>query len=245
MCERKDRDRDLTSACLALLAGEISESEFARRTAERWRRTARYLFSHFRRKLPAWVEPADVEQELALLSLRHVRKWDPTRANGKSVGQFVAWTTIHRAQRRIDHWRGASLNGNHGKNPSRAEIAFARAYSPEVDPLERLAGEDGREGAEERLDEYAEALVACEDLRDALALVALRRAGGEPSEAGRLLYGNYAARVELGLRSEEEARGVVLASVAVLAERVDRRAPEPPPDDLYDEIESVGTEAVA
>lgn len=262
----ESRKQEFEEACRALHAGEIGDAEFARRTNEKWRKTGAYLFGRFRRKLErhaAWVEPEDVAQVLAMLALKHVRLYSPARARGKSIGQFVDWTTIHRAQRWIDHARGASLNGNHGKNPSRAETSFAHAYSPETDPLARLAGGDGRDG-EEEMDVYAEAIGACVEVREVLALGALRRARGETAEAARLLFGNYAARVELGLRNEGEARQLVCQAfsevaervrraepaeppdnVVVLAEEVDRREHEGPPEDLFGEEYADAKEGVA
>jgi hypothetical protein len=204
-------------AARALHEGKIGEGQFLAATRERWRRTARYLFEHWRRKLPAWVEEVDVEQELGLLALKHVRDWDPGRG---AIGPFVLWSTIHRAQRELNRWRGACLSGNEGRNPSRAEIAFCRAFGPEVDPM---AFADPCAATQEqeidRRERFEEILSACESVREALVLLALRRAEGSLCEAAALLFGDYASRVECELVGEEHTRQVVKESVSKIVAR--------------------------
>ena len=122
-------------AARALKAKEITADQFLLATRERWRRTARYIHERWRRKLPAWVEPEDVEQELVLLVLLAIRRYSRRRAGKMTLGQYATWGAIHRTQRQIHRWREASLSGNEGRNPSRCEIAFCRAFGPETEPV--------------------------------------------------------------------------------------------------------------
>lgn len=231
-------------AARALRAGEIGQGEFARRTRGKWTREARRLFARYRRKLPCWVEVADLEQELQILALKHVAAWDPARAFGKPIGLFVTWATIHRAQRVIDHWRGASLHGAHNRAPSRAEVAFSRAFGPDVDPMARAdrATPAGQEGAVESGEEFAAALASTESVREALVLLFLRRAQGSARLAAVLLYGSFAARVECELRDEAHARRVVGESVRAIADRMSAEEIALPPDDLFAEDADEGEE---
>ena len=234
MGKREDAE-SYEAAARALKRGEITPDAFLRATRERWARTARYLHERWRRKLPAWVEPADVEQELVLLVLRAVRRYSRRRAGRMTIGQYATWGAIHRAQRQIHRWRGASLSGNEGRNPSRAEIAFCRAFGPDVDPMAKAppvaAGQDEAVEASERFEEL---LAGCETVREALSLTALRRAGGDPRAAARLLFSDYASRVECELASEAQARRVVVESLDRIAERAVADAAPALPGDLID-----------
>lgn len=229
MGKREETERYEASA-RALYEGRISEGAFLRETAEKWRQTAHFLFSRWRRKLPAWVEPEDVEQELVLLVLKHVRKWSPERG-GMTIGSYVLWCAIHRTQRAMDQWRGA----RDGSKPSRSEIAFSRAFAPDADPLAKLKASGAnalQEEAAEAAEVFTSALGGCRTVREALVLLALRRAGGSPALAAALLYGDFAARVECALADEGHARRVVAESVSAIAAR---EFPEWPalPEDLF------------
>lgn len=217
MSKREEREA-FERAARELREGKIGEGQFLAATRERWRRTAHYLFEHWRRKLPAWVEDVDVEQELTMLVLVHVRAWDPSR--GAALGPYVLWSAIHRTQRQMNRWRGASLTGNEGKNPSRAEVAFCRAFGPDVDPFLRAEPTGARQDEEiERGEQFGEVLGACESVREALVLLALKRAEGSLGDAAGFLYGDYASRVECELASEAHARRVVEDCVAKIVAR--------------------------
>ena len=219
-------------AARALKAREITADAFLRATRERWRRTARYLHERWRRKLPAWVEPEDVEQELVQLVLLAIGRYSRRRAGKMTIGQYATWGAIHRAQRQIHRWREASLSGNEGKNPSRCEIAFCRAFGPDTDPFAKAPpAQAGQCEAVEAGERFEALLAGCETVREALSLTALRRAGGDPTGAARLLFRDFASRVECELTSEAQARRVVVESLEAIAEReVARAAPELPAD---------------
>lgn len=239
---KRDEVQRCERATVALYAGQITEGQYLRETNAKWRETAQWLFARWRRKLPAWVEVEDVEQELRMQALKHVRAWQPGRSTG-TIGQFVDWCAKKRVQRTFDAWRGVSTSGNSHKRPSRCEVAFSRAFAPEVDPMGRaepVAAE--QEALVEASERFADALGGCGTVREALVLLALRRAGGSPSLAARLLLEDFAARVECELGSEAQARRVVAESVSRIAARLDRvPGPALPPEDLFDWAEECGT----
>jgi hypothetical protein len=240
MGKREDNEAyELATA--QLRAGTIGAGEYLRRTREKWRLTSRDLYEHWRRKLPTWVEPADIEQELAVLALEHVSKWRPGMSDG-TIGQYVYWNARHRGQRTIHRWRGASLSGNEGKNPSRAELAFCRAFGPDVDPMARAAPTPpSQDGDLERAEAFAAALAGCECIREAVVLLALRKTDGSPAGAARAIYEDFAARIECGVGSEAQARRVVGESVRAIAARAQAEAASVvallPPEDLFDDGE--------
>ena len=117
-------------ALLALRGGKLAALAVLR---PHIRRMAAKQYRDFARKLPAWVEREDVEQELTIQVLKSARAWSP--ACGGGIGMYVGWGSLRRLRRVLNHWRGASLHGRESRNPSRAEIAFCRAFGPDVDPL--------------------------------------------------------------------------------------------------------------
>lgn len=229
-------------ACAALYAREIGDAEYVARTRALWRKTARTIFRRWRRKLPAWVEPQDVEQELLLQALAHVRNWQPARTCG-TIGQFVMWSAYKRTQRVLHHWRGALLSGNEGKNPSRAEKAFATAFGPDVDPMARAApARATQDEAREESEAFGAALARAATVREAMALLALRRAEGSAQQAARLLYADYAARVECELRSERQALEMVGEAMRAVARRVlDAAVPQRVEEEADDEAPESGS----
>ena len=227
-------------AAEALRAGVMTEGEFLRATDAAWRRTAAYVYRHWRGKLPAHVEVDDVLQELRLQVLQHVRAYDPAR--GSSIGKFVRWGAIHRTQREINRWRGASLHGNEGANPGRPETTFTQAFSPDVDPLATFGTEAiDREEQVEDYEGYKERVAECETAAGAVARLALWHAGGSVPDAVRLIMGDIGARLECGVSTARGARRLVEREAAVLAagaheevERLARAGAVTPPDDLFE-----------
>lgn len=227
---------EFSAACSALKNRKVGKNEFLRRTRRYWQHVAAYLFAHWQRRLPAWVEAADVEQEIMQLGLKFVSKW--TAARGSEIGRYVTWNAIHRAQRQLDAWRGASTHGSSGKNPSRSEIAFTRAFGPDVDPFARLGAEPaGQDDALARRAVLEDALLACETGAEAVALQALWAAGGSIQEAAELIAGNAHARAECRVAGPAEARQLVLGVVSRLAsdapDAVEQKVPTPP-DELFE-----------
>ena len=184
------------------------------------RRMAARQYRDFARKLPAWVEREDVEQELTIQVLRAVRTWSPEKGGG--IGMYVGWGSLRRLRRALNHWRGASLHGRESKNPSRAEIAFARAFGPDVDPMAKAPpiAADQVESAEAAR-AFDSMLQGARTSGEALVLLALRRTDGSVGESARLLYGDVGARLECGIRSEARARWMVLRTVRQLAARLE------------------------
>ncbi len=217
----------MDAAALAMRAGQIDDNEFVRRTAPTWRLEAGRLYARWRRRLPAWVEASDVEQEMVLQALVHVRKWDP--AVGSRIGPHVIWCSIKRAQRKINHWRGASLHGDASKNASHFEVAASQAFSRRPDEEEEVEigtrvpvrDEDPveRREAEER---FEDVLQSCETVREAIVLLALRACGGSMKRAAEQIYANVHARARCGLTDRQHARRVVGGAVHSICEAVER-----------------------
>lgn len=185
------------------------------------RRMAAKQYRDFERRLPAWVEREDVEQELTIQVLKSARAWSPARGGG--IGMYVGWGSLRRLRRALNHWRGASLHGRESRNPSRAEIAFCRAFGPDVDPLAKAppVAADQAESADGA--RVFDALVrGAATTREALVLLALREAGS-PGGAARLIAADHGARLECGLRDESEARArwMVKRVVRQLATRLE------------------------
>ena len=172
------------------------------------------------RKLPAWVEREDVEQELTIQVIKSARKWQPKRGGG--IGMYVGWGSLRRLRRVLNKWRGASIHGQESRNPSRVEIAFCRAFGPDVDPMAKAPpiAADQVESAEAAR-AFDAMLQGARTSGEALVLLALRRTDGSVGESARLLYGDAGARLECGIRSEARARWMVLRTVRQLAARLE------------------------
>jgi hypothetical protein len=228
----------LDDAAHALRAGTITANEFLKRTGPRWRSTARHLHTRWRRKLPAWVERDDVEQELKILAVEFVRTWDADRSTRASLGSYVMWCAVHRTQRKMDHWRGASLTGNSGKNPGRHELAFSRVYDPaDGDPGTRVpAPEDDPIDRLESGEQFEIILARCQTVRQALVLLALRATDGAVDKAADALWRNFRARLECDLRSEQHAAEVVRRVIEECESLGEAPADVRPPADLFDEV---------
>lgn len=239
-------DREiLNDVALALRERRITQDAFLRETAAIWRRKAKWLWSRRQRRLPAWVEIDDLVVELQMLALKHVETWDPERAKRASIGSYVMWCTVKRAQRKMDEWRGASTTGNSGKNPSRYEVAFSRAGGGEQeeggdlgtrvpdefrDPVERL--ESG--------EEFEAMLRRTQTVRQALVMLAMRACDGAVDKAADALWRNFRSRTECGIRSPKHARTIVLEAI----EQLESFCPEPeksgvlPTIDFFQDIET-------
>jgi DNA-directed RNA polymerase specialized sigma24 family protein len=239
----KESREILEDAAHALRRRNITADEFLRRTGPRWRATAAGIYARYRAKLPDWVERQDVEQELMMQVLRHVRKWRPARA---SISAYVLFASIHRTQRVLDGWRGASTNGNSGKNPGHVDVAFSRLDGRQedggddfverqaafvTDPIDRIDTEE----------EFARQLDRCRTVRQALVAIAMRATEGSVERASELLYRNARARVECGILHEQHAVKVVRDVLDELENEV-ADVLDPPPD-LFDAIEFAALEA--
>jgi hypothetical protein len=220
MATSEEKDQ-MERACEALRAGEIGDGAFLRLTGDRWRRTACYLWGHWRRKLPAWVEPEDVEQELLVQAVKYVRKWDPERSRRMPIGVYVVWSAIKRAQREMNGWRGATKHGNSGTFPSRGEVTFSRAFGPDVDPFARLGSTEAtQDEALARAERLAVALGVAETTAEVVVLRAIWAADGSARGAARLIAEDLAARLEVGAATAGEAYRAILRIARTLADRM-------------------------
>jgi Sigma-70 region 2 len=223
-----DRERDAFDAdAQAALDGQISEGEFLRRTRPFWRRIAVQLWRRWRRKLPSWVEIADIRQELQILAIQHLHTWDPGR--GLRIGAYVVWVATKRAQRQIHRWRGAKLSGNESRNKSRVEINFTRQYRLSSGQYCQLS-EDGVEqnvparfeSAEDRIErgeKFDEVMGECRTVAEAVVLLTLRECDGSVQETAAAIWENFRVRVECGLQEPEQARALVGSVVSRLVVR--------------------------
>jgi hypothetical protein len=213
-------DDRLEERARALRAGTITADEFLRATAQRWRMMARAAFRRWGRKLPDWVELADLEQEAMMLALDKVAQWDASRGSG--IAGYVVWSTTMRLNRKIHGMRGANIHGNAGKNPSRFEKNFSkmssvrrggekegsafgprREFTPDFVPV-RAAQEDIA-AAREALS--AEGPAA--ELSERVVLAALLESDGVPNEAALKIFASFAARVSCGTQNWEAVEELV------------------------------------
>jgi hypothetical protein len=203
-------------------AGKLSGNDFLKATDPRWRAMAARLYARWRRKLPSWVEQSDVLAELQMLALEHVKLCNPKRGD---FGPYVVWCVYRRGQRAIHKWRGAKLSGNEGRNPSRAERSFStfaveawqeNLRAPERDAVRAMH-------AEER---FALVLSNCRSTREALVLLALRECDGSVRHAAEAIWKDYAARVQLEVRTEKAAERVVRRVLSKTAKRINLTALE-------------------
>ncbi len=205
----------------------ITEDKYLRATGEYWRREGRKIFRAWRARLPDWVAPEDVEQEMLtnVLYSREGGKWvrrvdlfDPSRS--ASLVAFVLFGARTRTRRAVHQMRGARIHGNEGKNAGHYEATFSRISErrsrgrgedtgKKFDPCDLVPvfkTQDAQASVREILDD---AMRDSGDLRESLALRCLRDAGGDPEDASERLFGSFAARVECGLDTVEAARRLV------------------------------------
>lgn len=232
---------ELNAALLLVREGGASADSFFRLARPKLRLVARDIWHGWRRKLPAHVEFADIEQVLCCQVLEHVPRWCPERC--ERIWDYVIWSAVHRTQRQIHKWRGAQIHGNEGKNKSRAELAFSRAFGNDAlyqeDPGSRIDAilvkaappKEDPEGEAARERKFDELLQQTETVREAFALQALKEHDGSVQHAAAALWGDFHARVECGLTSERQALAVVREAIEAIA----RRCVIAVPLDLWDD----------
>lgn len=220
------QDDKLDEVSHALRNGLITGDRYVRQTAPRWRRMARDLHYRWRKKLPVWVEPEDVEQELVMQVLLAVRAFDPTR--GLPIGKYIIWSAEHRAQRAIHRMRGARIHGNEGNNPSRPESTFTtvvqrrqrkNADAPEMTPADKIQVSQTQAGEVLSIEIFEDAIRDATSVREVIILYALRESGGEPDEAALRIFESFEARVQCGMRDEGHARSLVRKVVTQVVQR--------------------------
>lgn len=214
---------ELDEAMLALRDGRSTGDKFLRATGPRWRKIARDLHHRWRKKLPAWVEVEDIEQELVLQVFEHIGEFDPAR--GMTIGGFVVWAATHRTQREIHKMRGARLHGNEGQNPGRPEKTFSNIRGQRGDDGERMEfdptslfpakAQQFEDASVEQV--LSDAIQRAQTVRDVLILYALRESGGEPDEAACRIFESFSARVQCGVLDAGHARSLVRKAILTVA----------------------------
>lgn len=240
-------DETFEAAACARVAGEIDDNEFLKRTLSVWRTVAARLWKRWRRKLPPDIGIDDVQQALMILAVRYVKKCNPARFGAKrSYGGYIVWCAMRRTVRQIHKWRNAKLSGQESKNPGRFERNFSslrRADDERREDYEsRIPGES--QDPVERLEAdrvFRENLALSQSVREALVLLALRRAEGSIDGAAEEIWRSYPARIECGVRDVKHARRLIRDVLEALAPDVVEAIPEPayiedvyPDDDLFD-----------
>ena len=209
----------------ALRAGRITADTFLRATRPYWATIAHKIYRRWRKKLPDWAGPEDVEQEFLLLVVENIRFWQP---GGMPLVPFIVWSSTQRTQRAIHRMRGARIHGNEGKNKSRPETTFSRIAAKRMnrDPDARdfdpadMARIEPRQVDDMIVGEVFEmAIGRAKTTREALVLAALRENRGEPDCAAQDLYEEFATRVECGFVDVEHARRVVGSVVSDVVRR--------------------------
>lgn len=250
-------DETFEAAARARVAGTIDDDAFLRRTMGVWQVVTARLWRRWRRKLPTYIGSEDVQQALMILAVQYVKKCDPARlGTGCSYGGYIVWCSTRRTQRQIHKWRKAKLSGRESANPGHIERPFSSLHRPDdarEDYEARIPGEN-RDPLEviESDRVFHENLALSRSIREALVLLALRRAEGSIDGAAEEIYRSYPARIECGVRDVKHAKRVIRDVLEAIAPDVVEAIPEPayvedvyPPDDLFDVDEDELFEEVA
>lgn len=204
--------------------GRCTFDEFARATRGRWQALARYIMRRWR--LPPWVSPEDIVQELLLGAWRSIWKYEANR--GGSLARYVLWNAVDYAKKRAHKIRGANLHGNADASPSRFEVTLAKRdgddnewwsnlLRAEPEQEENLVRKE--EWEHERGAELDRALAACKSPVEAYIVTALAASDSVQTAADQL-YSDWGMRLDCRLSCEEDAVRVVAQSAAAVAARL-------------------------
>jgi len=101
----------------AVHAHEITWAQLYRQTSREWEKLAKHLFRKW--KLPAGVEPVDIEQQLLLEAYIAIGKF---KAGGMPLDEYVVWCACAMTKRWMHKQRQALRRD--GSAPSRHEVSF-------------------------------------------------------------------------------------------------------------------------
>lgn len=226
---------DLNAAMLDLHRGIIVADHFLRVASRKLSFLARDIWYGWRKKLPSWVECVDIEQELQIRVLEFVPKWDPSQS--EKIWDFVIWSATHRTQRQIHKWRGASIHGNEGANPSRAELAISSVIKNEVGNgskidsfLSRLSVSEEEEvenkiSRQQMLEIF---LGIASSKREAIVARALIASGGKIHEAVVTISNNFdwCVHCRVPYLERNRVRSAVRSALIAMAKRYEREMAE-------------------
>lgn len=185
-------------------------------------------------RLPVWVAPEDVEQDVLVGAWECLWNYDATR--GVSISGYLTYNAFDRAKKRAHKARGAKRSGNKAdSNPSRWEPSYSRVWGEHAD---RLVEERHSQPAEqeERL-EYQWMVDAlqrrCAETEVEREVVATAKRMGcleevmvlEPEALAALtvaMYRSAEVRMRCGLRGERGALEAVVEAAARVAGRATR-----------------------
>jgi len=188
--------------------GRCTFDEFARATRGRWEALARHIMRRWR--LPPWVAPEDMVQELLLGAWRVVWKYDPRR--GVSLAKYVIYGSVDYAKKKAHKVRGANLHRGTDSSPSRFEVTLSRRDGEDYEWWANLLrSEPDQEDGLLRREDVARALAACESPREAYVVSALAATGSIGAAAERL----YAISRGRSRSRVEAIRSVARTAVAV------------------------------
>jgi DNA-directed RNA polymerase specialized sigma24 family protein len=204
---------DFERSTAQLRDGRITFAEYAAATGERWEATARWLMR--RTRLPGWVEPRDVVQELLAAAWRAVWEYCPERG-GMPVGRYVRVAAINVAKKKLNKVRGGDRTW---VGPSNIDVPFSTMSAGEL-----LAAEESMSTPAEHDDEAARAAEAampyCESVEEQLIMQALACCWSIVG-AAELVYRDEDKRRQLGLWSPDHAEHVVVEVASKLARKIE------------------------
>lgn len=204
-----------------LREGRSTYEEFALATRRRWESMAAWLMRRWR--VPGWVEPIDVVQELLLGAWVGVWAYEPGRGT-RSLSEHVVYTACDKAKKKMHKARGAKLHGNPDNEDGHLDVPYSHFGEAGERMLEAtLAGPPTQEEVAVRRQRVRRALAMCESVEEILVLQALDEA--DSVEGGvELVLGSEDAKRLLQVQDEVDAARVVVRVAGALAERFNDKA---------------------
>lgn len=202
----------------ALSRGQISFDEFARRTSGDWDRLSAKLYNRWRRAIPLGVTQLDVRQEMLLNAWKALSTFDPTR--GTTLKGHVVFSACSKALRMLHVQRRAKRFDDHAE--SRHPISFAELGEATAEWLQALLYEEADDvGARMDAVRGFYALLSESEGLEKCALLAVRDAAGDTTEAAERLYNELPPRFRLSLKWDElKCRRFVEQTFAAAAARL-------------------------
>lgn len=205
---------EFDAVLLAWQAGAVTANEALRRTRSEWSVIASHLWRRYSTRVPSWVSQEDVLQVVLLHVPRLVQKY--RAMPGGSISRYVCSQAMLYAEKAIHRWRAVP---GHCRNPriepSRCEIPSDPQVMSEV--WEQLGVSGGQEEEVAVRQVFTRLMRATADVRLVVALVALRRTGGDVDMAVRILWTNPRARLCCDLRTESGAKRLVKQAMREVA----------------------------
>jgi DNA-directed RNA polymerase specialized sigma24 family protein len=190
--------RNIETNARKLHAGVITFGTYATAVRDEYERMAAMLTRRW--APPGWLGAEDVVQDLLVGTWESIWKFDASA--GPTIGNYVVYSSISLAKRKLHKARGAKLHGSPDRNPSRMEVSFTN--------LGMRAGDDSRESVDEMISRLSRRLDA----------------GWEESAEDRALAAEHGlARVSVILaHCADDTQRKVISAIAVADADVGRAA---------------------